>query len=91
LEAKWHVYPMEDIAKEENSETILERKLVIVPIDEGRDKIVQRLSKAVKEGKINSKVWATPGLPMLIFVTIGLIIALSLGDIVWIIVGHIFG
>jgi archaeal preflagellin peptidase FlaK len=91
LEAKWHVYPMEDIAKEENSETILERKLVIVPKDEGRDEIVQRLSKAVKEGKINSKVWATPGLPMLIFVTIGLIIALSLGDIVWIIVGHIFG
>ena len=61
------------------------------PKDEGRDEIVQRLSKASKEGKIGSKVWATPGLPMLIFVTVGLITALSLGDIVWILVGHIFG
>ena len=90
LKAKWHVYPMEDIFDEANGENSPKRKLIIVPKDEGRDEIVQRLSKAVDEGKIDSKVWATPGLPMLIFVTIGLIIALSLGDIVWIIVGHLF-
>ena len=42
-------------------------------------------------GKISDGVWATPGLPMLIFVTVGLIIALSLGDIVWILVSHLLG
>ncbi len=91
LKAKWHVYPMEDIAEEENGETEPKRKLVVVPRDEGRDAIVARLSKAADTGKISDGVWATPGLPMLIFVTVGLIIALSLGDIVWILVSHLFG
>jgi archaeal preflagellin peptidase FlaK len=90
LKAKWHVYPMEDVA-EEDAGGSLKRKLVIIPKDEGRDEIVARLSKAAEAGKIDSKVWATPGLPMLIFITVGLIIALSLGDIVWLLVGHIFG
>ncbi len=88
LKAKWHIYPMEDIAEEDGT---LKRKLLVLPRDEGRDEVVQRLSKAVDEGKIELKVWATPGLPMLIFVTIGLILALSLGDIVWFLVLHLFG
>jgi preflagellin peptidase FlaK len=91
LKAKWHVYPMEDIDAEAETEgNQQKRKLMIVPKDEGRDEVVARLSKAVDEGKISSGVWATPGLPMLIFVTVGLIIALSLGDIVWILVSHLF-
>jgi preflagellin peptidase FlaK len=90
LKAKWHIYPMEDIV-EGNGESPLKRKLVIVPKDEGRDAIVARLSKAAEEGKIDPEVWATPGLPMLIFVTVGLIIALTLGDIVWFLISHLFG
>ena len=91
IKAKWHIYPLEDIVEGESSENVLKRKLVVVPKDEGRDETIQRLSKAADEGKIDSKVWATPGLPMLIFITIGLIIALSLGDVVWILVSHLFG
>lgn len=90
LKAKWHVYPMEDIA-EETSETALQRKLTIVPRDEGRDAVVERLSRAAEAGKIEGKVWATPGLPMLIFVTVGLVIALSLGDIIWVLVNLLLG
>ena len=59
--------------------------------DEGREKIVERLSKAAEEGKIDSYVWATPGLPMLIFVTLGLIVALLLGDFVWLLVRFVLG
>jgi archaeal preflagellin peptidase FlaK len=91
LKDKWHIYPMEDITVEETAGSAPKRKLVIVPKDEGRNEIIQRLSKAAEEGKIDSKVWATPGLPMLIFVTIGLIVSLLLGDVVWILVGHLFG
>ncbi len=95
LKAKWHIYPMEDITEQSSVENgangALNRKLLIVPKDEGRDEIVQRLSEAAEAGKIDSKVWATPGLPMLIFVTAGLILALTLGDIVWVLVSHIFG
>ncbi len=88
LKAKWHIYPMEDIAEEADA---VKRKLVVVPRDEGRDEIVARLSSAAEAGKIDAKVWATPGLPMLIFVTIGLVIALFFGDIVWLLVSSVFG
>ncbi len=82
LKEKWHVFPMEDL----DAETDLNRKLVVVPHDEGRDKIVERLSNAADAGKIDGYVWATPGLPMLIFITLGLIVALLYGDLVWMIV-----
>jgi len=89
LKAKWHIFPMEDVEAEvENS---LVRKLVVVPRDEGRDKTVERLSEAVDAGKIDTYVWATPGLPMLIFITLGLIVALVFGDVVWLFVRFVFG
>lgn len=83
LKEKWHLYPLEDIDDTQNE---LKRKLLLVPKDEGRDAIVERLSKAVETKKIQNMVWTTPGLPMLIFITSGLIVALLLGDVVWIFV-----
>lgn len=89
VKAKWHIFPLEDI---EDDLVNIKRTLVVVPHDdEGREKIVERLSKAVQESKIDSYVWATPGLPMLIFVTLGLIVALVLGDFVWLLVRFILG
>jgi preflagellin peptidase FlaK len=89
LKEKWHLYPMEDV--KEDPEKGFKRKLVVIPRDEGRDATVERLAKAVEAGKIQNMVWATPGLPMLIFITAGLIIALLLGDIVWICVRFLLG
>jgi archaeal preflagellin peptidase FlaK len=88
VKEKWHLFPMEDV--DDCNET-LNRKLVVVPKDEGRIEIVQRLSDAVEAGKIERYVWTTPGLPMLIFVTLGLIAALTLGDFVWLIVRAVMG
>jgi len=88
VKEKWHIFPMEDVCYQDVN---LKRNLVIVPHDEGREKIVEHLSKAVDEGKIDSYVWATPGLPMLIFVTLGLIVALLLGDFVWLLVSTVLG
>jgi preflagellin peptidase FlaK len=89
LKEKWHVYPMEDI--EEDAEGSLKRKLVILPREEGRNEIVERLDKAVQTGSMKDKVWATPGLPMLIFVTAGLIVALFGGDIIWLCIRLVLG
>lgn len=89
LKEKWHIYPMEDIADDSTNQ--LNRKIVLLPKDEGRNEIIDRLSNAIETGKITDHVWATPGLPMLIFITLGLITALFLGDIVWIFVGYILG
>lgn len=88
LKEKWHLYPLEDVETVENG---LKRKLVVLPKDEDRKAIVERLAEAAKKGVIRDKVWATPGLPMLIFITAGLIIALLFGDIVWICVSFLLG
>lgn len=87
LKEKWHIYPMEDV----DDRYVENRKLVIVPREEGRDKIVERLSNAIDAKKIDCYVWATPGLPMLIFVTLGLIVALFGGDMVWLLVRSVLG
>jgi preflagellin peptidase FlaK len=87
LKDKWHVYPLEDVT--ENSENTLKRKLVALPKDEGRDDMVKRLDKAITDGKIQDGIWATPGLPFLIFITAGLVLALVVGDIVWICIARL--
>jgi preflagellin peptidase FlaK len=81
LREKWHLYPLEDI---ETAEDELKRRLIVVPKDEGRDAVLERLSDAIETGNVQNAVWASPGLPMLIFITVGLFTALFIGDIVWI-------
>jgi len=88
VKGKWHLFPLEDV---EDQNMALNRKLVIIPKDEGREKIVERLSNAADAGKIDSYVWTTPGLPMLIFVLLGLIAALTLGDFVWLLIRFVIG
>lgn len=80
LKEKWHIYPLEDI---EDSTVNPERKLLVFPRDTGRNAIVERLDRAVGEGAIQDNVWATPGLPFLMFLTLGLALSLFLGDIIW--------
>jgi preflagellin peptidase FlaK len=84
LKEKWHLYPLEDT--EETPEKQLRRKLVVIPRDETRNATVERLSKAVETGTIKDGILATPGLPMLIFITAGLIVGLVFGDLMWIFV-----
>ena len=81
LEKVAHLYPLEDAYANETGES--RRKLLVFPKDEEREDIVERLLKAANEGELENEVWATPGLPMLIFITAGLIVALAYGDIVW--------
>jgi len=89
LKEKWHIYPLEDV--ENTEEGGIRRKLLVFPKDEGREAIVKRLEKAVETGEITEKVWATPGLPMLIFITAGLFLALVYGDVVWALVKLFMG
>jgi len=89
LREKWHIYLLEDI--EECNENTLKRRLVVIPRDENRNVMVEKLAKAVETGKISDAVWATPGLPMLIFITAGLVLALLFGDIVWVCIRLLLG
>ncbi|MEM2463957.1 MAG: A24 family peptidase C-terminal domain-containing protein [Candidatus Bathyarchaeia archaeon] len=89
LKEKWHIYPLEDVESTEEGE--VKRKLLVLPKDEEREAIVKRLENAIEAGKISEKVWATPGLPMLIFMTAGLVLALVYGDVVWALVRLFMG
>ena len=78
---KGHMFPLEDVEVNDGEEA--KRKLLVFPKDEEREEIVARIRENVKEEKLEGGVWVTPGLPLLIFVTAGVIIALGYGDIVW--------
>ncbi len=86
LKKKWYWYPMEDVNRVEDEEQP-RKTLLILPKDEGREAVVERLQTAAEKGDIGDTVWATPGLPMLIFITLGLIVALGLGDVIWMLIG----
>jgi len=88
LKEKWHIYPLEDV--EENTSKSSQRKLVILPKDKSRNAIIERLDREIQSGTIKDEVWASPGLPMLVLITIGLVIALFFGDIIWTLVGLLF-
>jgi preflagellin peptidase FlaK len=81
---KGFMYPLEDV---EVSEETVKRKLLVFPKDEERDEIVARILGNVENEKLEGGVWVTPGLPLLIHITLGLLIALFYGDIVWILLG----
>lgn len=81
LEKSGHMFPLEDIVTTGSGED--GRRLMAFPKDETQEAIVARIVSAAKQGKLKDDVWATPGLPLLIFITAGLIIALVFGDIVW--------
>jgi preflagellin peptidase FlaK len=85
LKEKWHIYPLEDI--EDTSKGAPKRTLVVLPKEEGRDAVVGRLETAISNGAIKDEVWASPGLPMLILITAGVVVALFFGDIVWTVIG----
>ncbi|MEM2912625.1 MAG: A24 family peptidase C-terminal domain-containing protein, partial [Candidatus Bathyarchaeia archaeon] len=78
LVEKDYVYPLEDVGFNNPSE--MKRVLLVFPRDDGRDDIVKRVYEASEKGRIPEHVWASPGLPMIIFVTLGLILALFFGD-----------
>jgi preflagellin peptidase FlaK len=84
---KGHMYPLEDVNAEETGET--ERKLLVLPKDEERETIVVRILNAKQEGKLPNDVWATLGLPLLVFITLGLIVSLVIGDLIWLLLSLI--
>jgi hypothetical protein len=81
------LYPLEDVQTTDEGET--KRSLLIFPTEDRREEITQRVSTAIGEGSAGASVWATPGLPMLVFITVGLVLALTVGDVVWIVISRV--
>lgn len=89
LEKWWYLYPLEDVHVGEAGE--IERKLIVMPKDEEREKVVERILNAAGQGKLPEEVWATPGLPFIIFITAGFIVALVFGDVLMVVLSSALG
>ena len=61
--------------------------MLAFPNYDEREEIIARIRENSKDA--DPEVWVTPGLPLLIFITSGLIVALTFGDIVWFLISSV--
>lgn len=90
LRTSFYLYPMEEIVKDDGGS---HRALKLYSNAEtDREPLVSELSESFSRLGFTGNVWVTPGLPMLLFILIGLIITLIFGDVllssVWLLLSH---
>jgi len=89
VEDKMYLYPLEEVVE---SGSAVERRLnLFVEAEVERQDLVGKLRPYVEKAVIPREIWATPGLPMLVFVTIGFMLALVLGDLIFLIISAFIG
>jgi len=77
---KPHLIPLERLTEEDNGR-ITRRLRVFINVNE-EETGTENLDRFSE--KLNGKIWATPSLPFMIFITVGLVLTLLLGDaILW--------
>jgi preflagellin peptidase FlaK len=81
LRDTFYLYPMEEIVKDDSGSR---RALKLYSSAEtDREPLVSEFSESFNRLGFTGKVWVTPGLPMLVFILIGLLIALVFGDVLF--------
>lgn len=76
LKTKRFWFPLEKLGTVDETQTIF----VLLPQFEERDTVISQLSKNFVGTKL---IWATPGVPLIVYMLFGLVIALCLGDAFW--------
>jgi preflagellin peptidase FlaK len=78
LKSTFYLYPMEKVVEDEKG---ARRELQIYSdVDVDRDEVVAKFNESLQKVGSPSRVWATPGLPMLLFLLVGVVVALIFGD-----------
>lgn len=81
LVSTFYLYPMEEVVRDA---TGAHRSLkLFMDAETDRDAVASEFSKSLAGLGYGGKVWVTPGLPMLLFILVGLGLTLALGDIVF--------
>jgi len=78
LRSTFYLYPMEKVIEDENG-THRTLELYANP-DVDRDQLVAEFKESLQKVGSPETVWVTPGLPLLLFVLLALLIVLVLGD-----------
>lgn len=81
LESKTYLFPLESIDRQ--GSTLRRRFKFGLSVDSDRPKELGEIKALADSGLLHGTVWVSPGLPFLLFITLGLALSLLLGDIVW--------
>jgi hypothetical protein len=78
LQSTFYLYPMEEVVRDENG---LHRTFQIYSnADVDRNQVVSEFTESIRSAGSPSMVWVTPGLPLLVFILIAVVITLTVGD-----------
>jgi preflagellin peptidase FlaK len=80
LKSKFYLYPAEEVVKSDETGSAQMRFKFFLDAETDRDQLVSSFADAISQAGYQGLVWVTPGLPMLIFILIGLAVALVIGD-----------
>lgn len=78
LQSEFYLYPIEEIVEDPSGPRRSLKLLFSAEAD--REKLLSDFNKGLTSLDYHGKVWVTPGLPLLVFILAGLIIALTVGD-----------
>jgi preflagellin peptidase FlaK len=81
LRSTFYLYPIEEVVEE--SDGAHRRFHLFFSAETDRNRMVSAFIESLEKVGSPSNVWVSPGLPMLLFIFIGLIITLVLGDLVF--------
>jgi preflagellin peptidase FlaK len=78
LRSTFYLYPMEEVVEDEGGAHRTLETYSSADVD--RDQVLSEFEGSLKKVGSPSMVWVTPGIPLLVFVLIALVIVLVLGD-----------
>ncbi len=81
LRSVFYLYPMEEIVQAPDGARRSFK--LFVDAESDREKMILDFSNAFAQLNLQGQVWVTPGLPMLVFITVGLVVTLVFGDVLF--------
>jgi preflagellin peptidase FlaK len=80
LKSKFYLYPVEEVVRSYGNGAAYIRFKFFLDAETDRDQLISSFTDGISQIGFRGLVWVTPGLPMLIFILIGLAVALVIGD-----------
>jgi len=81
LKSKPFIFPLETIHRQGSS--ISRHFSFEMSVDTDVQKELEEIEALTNSGLLRGTIWVTPGIPFLVFLTIGLVVSLALGDVIW--------
>ena len=78
LRSTFYLYPMEKVVEDKDGAHRTFQLYSNADVD--REQLLSEFSESMKKVGSPNRVWVTPGLPLLVFMLVGLVVGLTLGD-----------